>query len=81
MNEHGAVSGALRRALTDPGPRPLPDEAVRLLTAASAPPRLAAHLRAVHDVAADLIAWVGEHHPAAAADADAVAAYPVEPAA
>ncbi|MER7543009.1 HD domain-containing protein [Spirillospora sp. NPDC127506] len=66
------MSGALRRVLADPGPRPLPDAAVRLLTAAGAPPRLAAHLRAVHDVAADLVAWAGERHPAAAVDAEAV---------
>jgi putative nucleotidyltransferase with HDIG domain len=63
--------GALRRALDDPGPRPLPAEAVRLLTAVNAPPRLAAHLRAVHDVAAELVAWVGERHPEAAVDAEA----------
>ncbi|QKW40460.1 HD domain-containing protein [Actinomadura sp. NAK00032] len=50
----------------------MPDEAARLLTAVNAPPRLAAHLRAVHDVAADLVAWVRERHPAAAVDAEAV---------
>jgi HD domain len=65
-------SDALRRALTDPGPRPLPDEAVRLLEDLGAPPRLAAHLRAVHDVAADLLAWVADRHPALAVDAGAV---------
>ncbi|MFI0406811.1 HD domain-containing protein [Actinomadura sp. 3N508] len=66
------TSAALRRALTDPGPRPLPGSAVRLLEELDAPPRLAAHLRAVHDVAAELVAWAGEHHPSAAVDAEAV---------
>ncbi|TDB81662.1 HDIG domain-containing protein [Actinomadura sp. KC216] len=66
------TSAALRRALTDPGPRPLPDEAVRLLEELDAPPRLAAHLRAVHDVAAELVAWAREHHPSADVDAEAV---------
>ncbi|WP_307801105.1 HDIG domain-containing metalloprotein [Actinomadura violacea] len=65
-------SDALRRALTDPGPRPLPDEAARLLEDLDAPPRLAAHLRAVHDVAAELLAWVADRYPALAVDADAV---------
>ncbi|TDD69764.1 HDIG domain-containing protein [Actinomadura darangshiensis] len=37
-----------------------------------APPRLAAHLRAVHDVAAELVAWCGERHPSLAVDAEAV---------
>ncbi|HEU5023723.1 MAG TPA: HD domain-containing protein [Spirillospora sp.] len=65
-------SDPLRRALTDPGPRPLPDEAARLLEDLDAPPRLAAHLRAVHDVAAELLAWVAGRYPALAVDGDAV---------
>ena len=68
----GMVSAALRRALTDPGLRPLPDRAARLLEDLDAPPRLAAHLRAVHDVAADLVAWTREHHPSVQVDAEAV---------
>lgn len=66
------TSDGLRRALTDPGPRPLPERAVRLLEDLGAPPRLAAHLRAVHDVAAELVAWAGEHHPSLAVDEEAV---------
>ncbi|MFC6882116.1 MULTISPECIES: HDIG domain-containing metalloprotein [Actinomadura] len=65
-------SRALRGALTDPGLRPLPERAVRLLEDVGAPPRLAAHLRAVHDVAAEIVAWVDERYPAVGADADAV---------
>jgi putative nucleotidyltransferase with HDIG domain len=47
-------SPALRRALADPAVRPLPPVAAELLEALDAPPRLAAHLRAVHHVALDL---------------------------
>lgn len=50
----GVTLAALRRALTDPDDavaRPLPDRAAQLLELLNAPPRLAAHLRAVHDVA------------------------------
>jgi HD domain len=64
---------ALRRALTDdPALRPLPDQVVELLVAVDAPPRLAAHLRAVHDVAWQLAAWVERHHPTASFDRRAV---------
>jgi hypothetical protein len=48
------TSAALQRALTDPGQcnvRPLLPAAAELLVALDAPPRLAAHLRAVHHVA------------------------------
>ncbi|MFI0481534.1 HD domain-containing protein [Actinomadura sp. 9N215] len=72
MTARPMASAALRRALTDPGPRLLPDRAVRLLEELDAPPRLAAHLRAVHDVAAELVAWTVEHHPSADVDAEAV---------
>lgn len=58
----------LRRALTDSSLRPLPDEARELLEALDAPPRLAAHLRAVHDVAWELTDWVTRHYPAAEFD-------------
>ncbi|WP_433468821.1 HD domain-containing protein [Spirillospora sp. CA-128828] len=65
-------SDALNRALADPGPRALPEPVVRLLEELDAPPRLAAHLRLVHDVAAELVAWAGERHPSLGVDAGAV---------
>lgn len=63
---------ALHRALTDPGIRPLPPAAERLLVSLNAPPRLAAHLRAVHDAATELLAWVGVCCPALHVDRGAV---------
>ncbi|WP_131742476.1 HD domain-containing protein [Actinomadura roseirufa] len=66
------MAATLGAALGDPGPRPLPPEAARLLTALAAPPRLAAHLRLVHDVAADLLGWISSEHPALIVDAEAV---------
>ncbi len=65
----------LRRALhepTEPPLRPLPAHVVHLLLALQAPPRLAAHLRAVHDVAAQLLAWLHRLYPNLAVDHDAV---------
>ncbi|MFC8428064.1 HD domain-containing protein [Streptomyces sp. NPDC057253] len=62
----------LHRALHDPGPRPLPDEVVRLLRSLDAPPRLAAHLRLVHDVAHELLDWLARHHPLLQVDREAV---------
>jgi hypothetical protein len=65
----------LLRALTDPGEpplRPLPDQVARLLRDLDAPPRLAAHLRAVHDVAHQLVDWTARRHPAPRFDRDAV---------
>ncbi|SFG84588.1 HD domain-containing protein [Amycolatopsis regifaucium] len=62
----GSPSGALRRALSEAGEpplRPLPDEVVGLLEKLAAPPRLAAHLRAVHDVACSLADWLEKQHP------------------
>jgi HD superfamily phosphodiesterase len=56
----------------DPAVRPLPVEAHQLLETLDAPPRLAAHLRAVHDVACDLTAQLAERHPALAFDRAAV---------
>jgi hypothetical protein len=44
-------------ATTQPVLRPLPTIAARVLQAVEAPPRLVAHLRAVHDVAAQLVGW------------------------
>ncbi len=66
-------SSLARGALTeDAGLLALPPEAVSLLESLQASPRLAAHLRAVHDVAAQLSDWVARHHPAASFDRAAV---------
>ncbi|WP_285686751.1 HD domain-containing protein [Actinoplanes sp. NBRC 103695] len=62
----------LERALTEPPLRALPADAAALLRELNAPPRLAAHLRAVHDVAVELVDWLAAHHPAAAFDRRAV---------
>ncbi|MFF7447920.1 MULTISPECIES: HD domain-containing protein [unclassified Streptomyces] len=65
----------LRRALDDPGHpplRPLPDQAADLLRKLDAPPRLAAHLRAVHDVAHRLVEWLSQRHPSLLLDREAV---------
>ncbi|GAA2417585.1 HD domain-containing protein [Actinomadura vinacea] len=67
------ADAGLRRALDEPGFRALPEPVTVLLEAVAAPPRLAAHLRAVHDVACDLVSWIDERYPAAGADAAAVA--------
>jgi hypothetical protein len=64
----GSLAAVLEQALTDPAFRPLPEEAAALLRAAGAPPRLAAHLRAVHDVAVSLADWLPGAFPAAAFD-------------
>jgi hypothetical protein len=64
----------LLRALhdtTDPPLRPLPDRVAQLLWDLGAPPRLAAHLRAVHDVACQLTGWIAEQYPALQFDRDA----------
>jgi len=69
------VTAALHRALTDPSDPPLrelPAEAADLLRILEAPPRLAAHLRAVHDVAAQLTEWLAAHHQGLAFDHAAV---------
>jgi HD superfamily phosphohydrolase YqeK len=65
----------LLRALDDPADpplRPLPDRVAQLLRDLGAPPRLAAHLRAVHDVACQLVDWVAPRYPALRLDRDAV---------
>lgn len=65
----------LLRALHDEGNpplRPLPDRVAELLRKLDAPPRLAAHLRAVHDVAHRLVDWLEERQPALRFDRDAV---------
>ncbi|MFD5792017.1 HD domain-containing protein [Streptomyces diastatochromogenes] len=56
----------------DPPLRPLPERAVALLARVDAPPRLVAHLRAVHDVAAQLVEWAQRHCPGLEFDAEAV---------
>ncbi|MFC8451286.1 HD domain-containing protein [Kitasatospora sp. NPDC057223] len=69
------TSHVLRRALhdtVDPPLCPLPVRAAELLESLDAPPRLAAHLRAVHDVARQLVDWAGQHHPALDIDREAV---------
>ncbi|WP_443066307.1 HD domain-containing protein [Streptomyces sp. NBC_01262] len=55
------TSRVLSIALEDTGRpplRPLPIEAAELLHSVDAPPRLVAHLRAVHDVAGQLLEWI-----------------------
>lgn len=69
------MTTVLQHALTAPGDPPLrelPADAAELLLAAAAPPRLAAHLRVVHDVAAQLTAWLSHHHPELTFDHEAV---------
>ncbi|MFB9545937.1 HD domain-containing protein [Micromonospora sagamiensis] len=65
----------LRHALREPGVPPLrqlPAQVADLLVELNAPPRLAAHLRAVHDVAAQLTAWLAVHYPTLVIDREAV---------
>ncbi|GII29105.1 HD domain-containing protein [Planotetraspora mira] len=57
---------ALRNALTEstvPPLRPLPEDVARLLLDMEAPPRLAAHLRAVHDTACLLVDAIAGAYP------------------
>ncbi|MFD4434297.1 HD domain-containing protein [Nocardia sp. NPDC058497] len=64
-------SVALQRALADSGDlglRALPDRVEDLLADLDAPPRLAAHLRAVHDVACQLADWIQRRYPEARFD-------------
>ena len=73
----GAVTTGdlLLRALhdaTDPPLRPLPDQAAQLLRDLQAAPRLAAHLRVVHDVAHQLVGWVTQQYPTLRVDPEAV---------
>ncbi|WP_329267160.1 HD domain-containing protein [Streptomyces sp. NBC_01451] len=62
-----AVSGA-----ADPPLLPLPDRVSGILSQLGSPPRLAAHLRAVHDVAHQLVGWLEQHCPALIFDREAV---------
>lgn len=68
------VHPLLERAMTEPagGLRPLPETVTRLLTDLAAPPRLAAHLRAVHDVAFEVTNALAERFPALAFNASDV---------
>lgn len=68
----GSLAAVLEKALTDPPFRPLPPAAAALLRNAGAPPRLAAHLRAVHDTAVVLTGWLASACPAASFDRGAV---------
>ncbi|SNS88309.1 hypothetical protein SAMN05421812_102202 [Asanoa hainanensis] len=52
--------------------QPLPDDVHELLTALDAPPRLVAHLRAVHDVACVLTEVLADRYPALGFDRAAV---------
>ncbi|MET8627884.1 HD domain-containing protein [Kitasatospora sp. NPDC004669] len=56
----------------DPPLHPLPDRVVELLIELGSPPRLAAHLRAVHDVAHQLVDWLAKRYPALLFDREAV---------
>lgn len=69
------ASDDLRNALSEPGQsrlRPLPGEVAQLLEDLDAPPRLAAHLRAVHDVAWQIADWLARQYPALRFDREAV---------
>jgi hypothetical protein len=69
------MSAALRHALTDPGEpplRPLSNQLNELLESLNAPPRLAAHLRAVHDVAWHLTQALAARFPRLTFDREAV---------
>lgn len=57
------TSPALVRALAESSLRPLPAPAAELLRELDAPPRLGAHLRAVHDVAWSITDILGRRRP------------------
>jgi hypothetical protein len=65
----------LTQALTatdDPSPRELPQAVADLLVTLAAPPRLAAHLRLVHDAAHQVLDGLAEQAPALVVDRAAV---------
>ncbi|MHA6760126.1 HD domain-containing protein [Streptacidiphilus sp. PAMC 29251] len=66
------LSRAMSGSTGDPPLLPLPDDVADLLSRLQSPPRLAAHLRAVHDVAHQLVDWVEQSHPAVRFDRAAV---------
>ncbi|WP_338056806.1 hypothetical protein [Streptomyces sp. ZAF1911] len=68
-------SGPLARALDAPADLPLrllPEVVAALLRELAAPPRLAAHLRLVHDVAYELTDWFARFRPELTFDREAV---------
>lgn len=67
----GGLHGALRGP-SSPALRLLPDRVASLLEEVRAPPRLAAHLRLVHDVACQLADWADTRHPGLGYDRDAM---------
>ena len=72
MTTPGNVLSIAWDETSDPPLRPLPADVAELLAELGAPPRLVAHLRAVHEVAAQLVDWVGRHCPGLAVDPEAV---------
>ncbi|KRD19416.1 MULTISPECIES: HD domain-containing protein [unclassified Streptomyces] len=72
MTTAWTVRSVARDATSHPPLRPLPSEAVRLLEEVGAPPRLVAHLRAVHDVAAQLVERLARSCPRLPVDREAV---------
>ena len=66
------ASRGLEHALTGSALRPLPDAAAELLRDLDAPPRLGAHLRAVHDVAWSITDRLGRRSPDLPFDTTAV---------
>lgn len=58
--------------MTDPPLPELPPAAAALLFAQKAPPRLAAHLRLVHDVAGQLSNWLATSYPSLYFDREAL---------
>ncbi|MFF2082750.1 HD domain-containing protein [Nocardia sp. NPDC058176] len=69
------TSSMLEHALTNRPELPLrqlPDSAAAIVRVLDAPPRLAAHLRAVHDVACQLADWLKTTYDTVLFDADAV---------
>ncbi|WP_436536786.1 HD domain-containing protein [Actinoplanes sp. HUAS TT8] len=69
------TAGLLATAMGGPSVprmRLLPPQAVDLLVALQAPPRLGAHLRAVHDVAWQLTGWLTSTYPGLGFDRAAV---------
>ncbi|MCX5262829.1 HD domain-containing protein [Streptomyces sp. NBC_00199] len=72
MTTAWTVRSVAQDATSHPPLRPLPSEAVRLLEEVGAPPRLVAHLRAVHDVAAQLVERLARSCPRLPVDREAV---------
>jgi hypothetical protein len=71
VTDTALLRGLLRRPCSPPL-RLLPDRAASLLEEIQAPPRLAAHLRLVHDVACQLADWMDTRHPALGYGRDAM---------